>query len=89
MEESTESIKIYNHYPKFETLNPMHCDNVNGNIRIADIENSIHASLIVGKIDDNNKCYVSAPFKILITFTFVGFVFLIGLVVVLFLKNDF
>ena len=87
MEESTESIKIYNHYPKFETLNPMHCDNSNGNIRISDIENSIHASLIVSKMDNNNKCIINAPFKILITFSFVGLVTLIGLVIVLFLKK--
>lgn len=89
MEESTQSIKIYNHYPKFENYNPMHCDNSNGNgnIRISDIENSIHASLIVSKMDDNNKCNITETLKILITFSFVGSVILIGLVIVLFLKK--
>lgn len=80
-----DSSKIYNHYPKFENLNPIHYDNDNTNI--ADIENSIHASLIVNKMQDNNKCYVTPFFKILITFSFVGLMFLTGIIVVLLLKK--
>ena len=76
---------IYNHYPRFETLNPIHYDN--DNIKLADIENSITASLIVGKIDDNNKCNINTTAKMLITFSFIGLILLTGIIIVLFVKK--
>jgi hypothetical protein len=81
-----EPIEIYNNYPKFEKYNPMHYNNDNN--KISDIENSIHASLLANKSYENNKCNIDTPFKILITFAFVGLIFLVGIVVVLFLKKE-
>ena len=81
MEETTE---IYNHHPKFENLNPMHYNNDNN--KNSDIENSIHSSLLVNSYE-NNKYNINTPFKILITFSFLGLIFLIGIIVGLFLKK--
>ena len=82
MEETTE---IYNNYPKFENYNPMHYNNDKN--KISDIENSIHASLLVNQSYENNKCNINTPFKLLITFLFLGLIFLVGIVVTLFLKK--
>lgn len=81
-----ETIEIYNHYPKFENYNPMHYNNDKN--KISDIENSIHASLLVNQSYENNKCNINTPFKILITFSFLGLIFFIGIVVGLFLKKE-
>ena len=56
--------------------------------KISDIENSIHASLLVNQSYENNKCIINTPFKILITFSFLGLIFFIGIVVGLFLKKE-
>jgi hypothetical protein len=63
----------------------MHYNNDN-NI-ISDIENSIHSSLLVDQSYENNKCSINSPFKILIIFSFLGLIFLIGIIVGLFLKK--
>lgn len=82
MEEHTAD-NIYTYRPSFTNTNPIHHDND----RLGDIENSIRASLIVGKIDDNNKCRLNTTLKILITFSFIGLVLLIGVFVVLFIRK--
>lgn len=83
MEEYTS--EIINQYPKFSQNNPIHYGNDN-NDKLGDIENSIKSSLINNADRKQSVCNKST-FKLLVTFSLVGILFLLGAIIVLILKK--
>lgn len=86
MERTSE---IYNCEPDIENTNPIYSNNMfhNNNERIESIENSIKASLLnPNKIKNNyNEC--DTTLKVMVCFSLVGIMILLGIVIYLILHK--